>query len=289
MQIILISGFAGAGKSTALKILEDNGYYCIDNLPPPLLIPLIETYGIASPMQKIAISVDTRSRSLLRQLPHAIQKLNELKIENKIIFLEAQHNILIKRYSETRRKHPLSDGKKTINDCIIEEQELLYPIGNIAHRIDTSDLSANELRRLIKQIVDANSSPLHIVLQSFGFKYGLPIDSDFIFDVRCLPNPFYNSEIREFTGLDEPIINFLAKQPLVNKMIDDIYNMVSPWLNEFSQDNRHFVTISIGCTGGKHRSVYIAEQLTNLLTKYGYKTMVRHRQIHKDNKINNQL
>lgn len=281
MQIILISGLAGAGKSTALKILEDSGYYCVDNLPPPLLIQLIEVYGLSSPIQKIAVSVDTRSHTLLRQLPYAIQKLNEMGIDNKLIFLDARLDVLIKRYSETRRKHPLSDGKKTISDCILEEQELLAPVSNVAHHIDTSDLSANNLRKLIKQIVDADYSQLNIVLQSFGFKYGLPIDSDFVFDVRCLPNPYYDPTIREYNGLDQPIIDYLSQQPLVNKMINDIYVMVSQWLSEFGQDNRNYVTISIGCTGGKHRSVYITEELSKLIQSAGYKTMIRHRQIHK--------
>lgn len=279
MQLVLISGLAGAGKSTALKILEDSGYLCIDNLPPPLLTQLIELYAISSDIKKIAVGVDTRSHSMLRQLPEAIQNLTNLGSELKLIFLDAKTEILITRFSETRRKHPLSDGKNTISDCIALEREELATIANLAHHIDTSYLSANDLRRLIKEFVSSDYTQMNIVLQSFGFKFGLPIDSDFVFDVRCLPNPHYDVEIRHFNGLDEPIINFLDKQKKVQTMIEDIYIMLNKWLDEFSHDNRNYLTISIGCTGGKHRSVYIVEALAKLIQNSGYKTIIRHRQI----------
>lgn len=279
MQLILLSGLAGAGKSTALRILEDSGYYCVDNLPPPMLVQLIEVYALSSDATKIAVSIDTRSHSMLRQLPNAILNVQNLGIETKIIFLDASREVLIKRFSETRRKHPLSDGNKTISDCITEEIELLAAIYELAHKIDTSNLSANGLRAIIKQFVNADYSQLNIVIQSFGFKYGLPIDSDFVFDVRCLPNPHYDHSIRDFNGTEQPIIDFLEKETKVKSMINDIYTMVCPWLIEFSQDNRNYVTISIGCTGGKHRSVYIAERLSELITKAGYKTIIRHRQL----------
>ncbi|MBP9743375.1 MAG: RNase adapter RapZ [Burkholderiales bacterium] len=279
MQLILISGLAGAGKSTALRILEDSGYICVDNLPPPLLVQLIELYKTVSGVNKIALSIDTRSYSLLRQLPLAIASLNQLDITIKIIFLDARIDILIKRFSETRRKHPLANDKKTIGDCIIEEQEILAPMSMLAHRIDTSDLSANQLRGIIKQFVKADYSQLNIVIQSFGFKYGLPIDSDFVFDVRCLPNPYYDKNIRDFNGMETPIIEFLSKQNKVTAMITDIFNLINKWLGEFSRDNRNYVTISIGCTGGKHRSVYIAESLATRMQNAGYKTITRHRHI----------
>lgn len=279
MQLILLSGMAGAGKSTALRILEDSGYYCVDNLPPPMLMQLMETYALSTDTKKVAVSIDTRSLSLLRQLPNAILNVHNLGIETKIIFLDARVDVLIKRFSETRRKHPLSDGKKTIHDCILEEYEILAAISSLAHRIDTSDLSANTLRNIIKQFVEADYSQLNVVIQSFGFKYGLPIDSDFVFDVRCLPNPHYDPKIREFNGTEEPIISFLSKEPKVNKMIADIFQIVNDWLPEFSRDNRNYVTISIGCTGGKHRSVYIGKILAQLVTQAGYKVITRHRQI----------
>ncbi|MCC2645488.1 MAG: RNase adapter RapZ [Burkholderiales bacterium] len=279
MQLILLSGLAGAGKTTALRILEDSGYYCVDNLPPPMLLQLIEVYALTSDATKIAVSIDTRSHSLLRQLPNAILNVQNLGIETKIIFLDASHEVLIKRFSETRRKHPLSDGKKTISDCIAEETELLSAINALAHKIDTSNLTANGLRAIIKQFVNADYSQLNIVVQSFGFKYGLPIDSDFVFDVRCLPNPFYDNNLREFNGTEQPIIDFLEAELKVQNMINDIYTMIRPWLIEFSQDNRNYVTISVGCTGGKHRSVYIVERISELISKSGYKTITRHRQL----------
>lgn len=279
MQLILISGLAGAGKSTALRILEDSGYNCVDNLPPPMIVQLVEMYSLTSNSKKIAVSVDTRSFSLLRQLPTAIKNLNQLGIETKIIFLDAREDVLIKRFSETRRKHPLSDDKKTISDCISAEQELLSSISGLAHRIDTSDLTANQLRVIVKQFVEADYSQLNIVVQSFGFKYGLPIDSDYVFDVRCLPNPHYDKAIRDFNGLQAPIIEFLSKQEKVNLMINDIYYLIKSWVGEFSLDNRNYLTISIGCTGGKHRSVYIAECLAKLIKTGGYKTITRHRHI----------
>ena len=279
MQLILISGLAGAGKSTALKILEDSGYCCVDNLPPPMLVQLIETHLLSSDIKKIAVGVDTRSYSMLRQLPNAINDLAKLGIEIKIIYLDCKIDTLIKRFSETRRKHPLSDGQKTISDCIKEEQEILSSINDIAHKIDTSDLSANGLRTIIKQFVNADYSQLNVVIQSFGFKYGLPIDSDFVFDVRCLPNPHYDPNIRQFNGTQTPIINFLKNQPLVTNMINDIFGFITKWLGELRIDNRNYVTIAIGCTGGKHRSVYIAEQLAILIGELKYKIIIRHRQL----------
>lgn len=279
MQLILISGLAGAGKSTALKILEDSGYYCVDNLPPIMLSQLIQIHSFSSDVGKIAVGVDTRSYSLLRQLPSSIQELSNLGIDIKVIYLDAKVDVLIKRFSETRRKHPLSDGEKTISDCIKEEQDILANINHIAYKVDTSDLSANGLRSIVKQFVNANYTQLNVVIQSFGFKYGLPIDSDFIFDVRCLPNPHYEVEIRSFNGTEEPIIKYLDKQQKVQEMIDDIFNYIKKWLGEFSLDNRNYLTIAIGCTGGKHRSVYISERLAKLISALKYKVMIRHRQL----------
>lgn len=279
MQLILISGLAGAGKSTALNILEDTNYLCIDNLPPSLLPELVTLYKTSSAVQKIAVGVDSRVHSMLAELPQIIKVLDSPDIELKLIFLDARNDILINRFSETRRKHPLSNGSNTILDCIIQERETLSEIANIAHHIDTSNLSANNLRKMVKEFVHADYSQMNVVVQSFGFKYGLPIDSDFVFDVRCLPNPHYDKEIQDFNGLEAPIINFLAKQEKVTIMIDDIYNMLKNWLGEFSLDNRNYLTISIGCTGGKHRSVYISEEIAKKIRKSMYTVITRHRQI----------
>ena len=279
MQLVLISGLAGAGKSTALKILEDNGYYCIDNLPPPMLRQLLETHLLSADIEKIAVSIDTRSRSMLKKFPLLIKEITQLKIDFKAIYLDATNQELVRRFSETRRKHPLSGNNKTIIDCIRQEREMLSLIGEISHRIDTTALNANGLRTLVKQFVETESSPLNIVIQSFGFKYGLPIDSDFVFDVRCLPNPFYNLQIRELTGLEQPVIDFLEQCANVKIMIDDIASFISKWLNAFALDNRNYITISVGCTGGKHRSVYVVEQIATIIRKHGYKITIRHRQI----------
>lgn len=279
MQLILISGLAGAGKSTALKILEDTSYLCIDNLPPSLLPELISLYQKSSNVQKIAVGIDSRVNLMLSELPKIIKSFNLLEIELKLIFLDARNDILINRFSETRRKHPLSNNKNTILDCILQERIELDDIAKIAHHIDTSNLSANNLRKMIKDFVNADYSQMNIVIQSFGFKHGLPIDSDFVFDVRCLPNPHYDKEIKDFNGLEEPIINFLAKQEKVQTMINDIYNMLKNWIGEFSFDNRNYLTISIGCTGGKHRSVYITEEIAKKIRQDKYKVLTRHRQI----------
>lgn len=279
MQIIIVSGLSGAGKSTALKILEDSGYYCVDNLPTALLEQLIQIYK-AQGYSKIAIGVDTKSHELLQSFPKTIKILNKLGVDLRIIYLETHDDELIKRFSETRRKHPLSDGVKTIAECIIAERDILANISNLAHRIDTTGLSANNLRNIIKSFVDADYKQLNIIVQSFGFKYGLPVDSDFVFDVRCLPNPHYDKEIRDFNGTQEPIINFLSKLEIVSAMRDDIYNMVHKWLDTFSKDNRNYLTISIGCTGGKHRSVYLTEQVAKLFKETTpYNTIIRHRQL----------
>ncbi len=279
MQLILISGLSGAGKSTALKILEDSGYYCVDNLPIPILEQLINLYTQYN-YKKIALSVDTRSSPMLEQLPKSIKILQQQGVKTQIIYLDAKDDILIKRFSETRRKHPLSDGKNTVSDCIKQERLMLEPIESIAHKIDTSDLSANTLRNFVKQFVNADFSQLNIILQSFGFKHGLPIDSDFVFDVRCLANPYYDPAIRDFNGMQQPIIDFLDKQEKVQEMCQDIYELIGKWLQEFAADNRNYLTISIGCTGGKHRSVYLVEKLATMFKqKYSYQVLKRHRQI----------
>jgi RNase adapter protein RapZ len=279
MELVLISGLAGAGKSTALKILEDSSYFCIDNLPPSLLPDLIDLYHNSNNTRKIAVSIDSRSHAMLSELPNIISSIDKSGIKLKFIFLDARDDILVNRFSETRRRHPLSDENKTITDCILKERGELSEIANIAHHIDTSNLSANTLRRMIKEFVEADYSQMNIVIQSFGFKYGLPIDSDFMFDVRCLPNPHYDPKIKDFNGLEKPIIDFLSTQEKVQAMILDIYNMINNWFDDFSYDNRNYLTVSIGCTGGKHRSVYITEEIAKLIRRSGYKALTRHRQI----------
>lgn len=279
MKVILISGLSGAGKSTALKILEDSGYYCVDNLPITLLENLVQIYSSYG-YNKIAVGIDTKTSPILDQLPKSIKVLRNNNIDVRSIYLDASDTSLITRFSETRRKHPLSSDIRTVEESIAMERDLLCDISTFSHRIDTSILSANALRRIIKEFVEADFNQMNIIIQSFGFKYSVPIDSDFVFDVRCLPNPHYDKSIRDYNGTQQPIIDFLNKEESVQKMLHDIYNMVSNWFNEFSKDNRNYLTISIGCTGGKHRSVYLTEALSKLIkNNFQYSVIARHRQL----------
>lgn len=277
MQLILISGLSGSGKSVALRALEDSGFYCVDNLPATMLseaVSLYSDYGF----DHIAISVDVRSSPSLGALPTEMQKLRNQGVDVRLLFLEAQDETLVKRFSETRRRHPLSgNGDLTVKECIEVEKEMLGSIQELGTRIDTTDLAANSLRSWIKELVQADISRLTLVIQSFGFKHGVPLDADFTFDVRCLANPFYDKTLRPLTGLDQPVIDFFLKEPLVAEMTEDIRHMVQRWLPHFSQENRSYLTVAIGCTGGQHRSVYIAEKLANAFP--GQQVMLRHRQL----------
>ena len=278
MKLIVVSGLSGAGKSTALHILEDSGYYCVDNLPISLLQQLVQIYRDYG-YQNMAVGIDTRTSHLLEQLPQTLTELRR-DLDVRIVYLDANNNSLLTRFSETRRRHPLSSHTRTVEESINLERNLLAEISTIAHRIDTSNLSANDLRHYIKDVVAADFNKLNIVIQSFGFKYGLPIDSDFVFDVRCLPNPHYDKSIRDYNGTQEPIINFLEQQPEVENMLLSIYSMLSKWLDQFSNDNRNYLTIAIGCTGGKHRSVYLTECLATLIRRnFPYNVIPRHRQL----------
>lgn len=277
MQLILISGLSGSGKSIALRALEDSGYYCVDNLPATMLteaMALYQDYGY----DRIGISVDVRSSPSLGALPQEMQKLRDQGVDVRLLFLEAQDDTLVKRFSETRRRHPLAGtGLLTIHECIAEEKEMLGGIRELGARIDTTDLVPNTLRSWIKDLVAADSSRLTLIFQSFGFKHGVPLDLDFAFDVRCLPNPYYDPALRPLTGLDQPIVDYFLAAPQVAEMIGDIRRMVARWLPAFAQESRSYLTVAIGCTGGQHRSVYIAEQLAHAFTDQ--QVMVRHRQL----------
>ncbi|MTD32778.1 RNase adapter RapZ [Paludibacterium sp. dN 18-1] len=264
MRLILISGLSGSGKSVALRALEDSGFYCVDNLPATMLpeaLTLYSDYGY----DEIAISVDTRSSPSLGALPTEVLKLRERGVDVRLLFLEAKQETLVKRFSETRRRHPLSGSAMTVEECIRLELELLANIQELGIRIDTSELSANGLRNWVKKLVGADSSRLTLTFESFGFKHGVPLEADFLFDVRCLPNPYYDPQLRPFTGKDQPIIDFFLRTPQVAEMTEDIRQMVAKWLLTFRRENRSYLTVAIGCTGGQHRSVYITEQLAGLL------------------------
>lgn len=277
MQLIIVTGLSGSGKSIVLRALEDSGYYCVDNLPATLLPQIYEHLNSAD-KNRVAISIDTRSASL-EALPGNIKALKSQGLEVEVLFLESSVETLVKRFSETRRRHPLSNENTTLAESIQRERELLAALTDIGHHIDTSDLSANTLRSWVKDFVKLEHTGLTLLFNSFGFKHGIPLDADFVFDVRCLPNPHYDPELRPLTGCDAPVKEFLEKQEEVNSMLTDIRQYVEKWLPSFVRDNRSYLTVSIGCTGGQHRSVYFVEQLAKYFSQHGQKVLVRHREL----------
>ncbi|MFQ3345500.1 MAG: UPF0042 nucleotide-binding protein [Porticoccaceae bacterium] len=283
-RLVVVSGRSGSGKTSALNILEDVGFACIDNLPPTLLPDLIKQLNSEGINDDLRLAVGMDARNLtgdLNKLPDILARLEATGIEVSVIFLQARRNDLIRRYSETRRKHPLSNEAVSLPEAIDLEAEILSPILNISDRnIDTSGLSLHQLRDLIKNIIVPNN-PEHmaILFESFGFKKGLPDASDFIFDVRCLPNPYWKQELRSLTGFDESVIEFLESQVDVAAMLSDIIGFLTRWIPKFQANNRSYLTISIGCTGGQHRSVYIANRLREHFAKEQSLVQVVHKEI----------
>ncbi len=287
MELIIVTGLSGSGKSIALRVLEDSGYYCIDNLPATLLPQISHHLDVrnqdAANHNKVAISIDSRSAAL-EALPNAIEMLKSSGILVKVLFLESSVETLVKRFSETRRKHPLSNADTTLAESISHERELLAGITNLGHHIDTSNLSANTLRNYIRELISQPSTSqsnqgLILLFTSFGFKNGLPLDADFVFDVRSLPNPHYDPVLRPFTGKDLAVKAFLEKEPQVIEMLSDIQHYVEKWLPSFNQDNRSYLTVAIGCTGGQHRSVYFVEQLSAYFKQQKQHVIIRHREL----------
>src|SRR5512139_1588443 len=277
MQLFLISGMSGSGKSVALKVLEDSGFYCVDNLPAELLPALMDSLRGAG-YSRTAVSIDVRSGNSVQQLPQHIEQLRTRGIDVHLLFLDAQSDTLVKRFSETRRRHPLSDDKLTIPECVQRERDLLSDIARIGHRIDTSDLRANALQSWIKDFIRVDRAHLTLLFQSFGFKHGIPLDADLVFDVRCLPNPHYDPVLRPLTGCDAPVIEFLENTASAQKMYNDIRTFISDWLPCFIADNRSYLTVAIGCTGGQHRSVYFAEKLARHFESQ-QQVLLRHREL----------
>jgi len=277
MQLILITGLSGSGKSIALKVLEDASYYCIDNLPSRLLPAFIE-FATQNLFGKIAVSVDARSGKEFFELLPQIEALKQIVADLRVIFLDATTETLVKRFSETRRRHPLADDMMTLQECIESEREILAPIAETSLRIDTSDINANTLRAWIKDLVSIDRSRLTLVLISFGFKQGIPLDADTVFDIRCLPNPFYNPLLKALTGKDSAVAEFIQADFLAQQMLGDIRGYLEKWLPEYARDNRSYFTVGIGCTGGQHRSVYFAEKLGEHFRE-SYQVLVRHREL----------
>ncbi len=277
MHLIILTGLSGSGKSIALRALEDSSFYCIDNLPATLL-PQISHHLEASHQTKVAISIDSRNAAL-EALPSAIEHLKNSGNQVDVLFLESNIETLVKRFSETRRKHPLSNDDTTLAESIAHERELLSGLVELGHRIDTSNLSANTLRNYIREIIAQPDNSLVLLFTSFGFKNGIPLDADFVFDVRSLPNPHYDAALKPLTGKDAAVINFLQNTPTAIEMLADIQHYISKWLPSFEQDNRSYLTVAIGCTGGQHRSVYFVEQLSKYFKQQQQKVIIRHREL----------
>lgn len=282
IQVVLLTGMAGSGKSVALHALEDMGYYCLDNLPPELLTSLLSLQNLQRG-QHIAIAIDARSANSLHLVPTQLAAMRAAGAQVQLIYLDAQRDTLIRRFSETRRRHPLTNetlqkGPKALVQMIDEERALLAELREQAHVIDTSLIRSSQLQAYIKQLVKAPTTSMTLVFQSFGFKRGIPMDSDFMFDVRMLPNPYYEADLRPLTGLDAPVARFLEQQPEVLQMKNDIARFLDHWLTAMAHNHRSYVTVSIGCTGGQHRSVYLVSQLARHFSA-NWVTVLRHREM----------
>lgn len=283
MRLVVVSGRSGSGKSTALHLLEDNGFYCIDNLPAGLLPELArQAQNTDLSLPKVAISIDARNLpSDLKRFPELLKQVRDAGITCDVLFLAATDEVLIKRFSETRRKHPLTDGNLSLGEAIAAELKVLEPIIDLASlKIDTSHLTLYQLRDQLKhRLLSSQNNGPSILIQSFGFKRGVPVDADLVFDVRCLPNPYWKPDLRPFCGKDEPIRDYLEAQPDVQEMYQDIFQFLHKWLPRYAAGERSYMSIAIGCTGGHHRSVYIAERLVQDLSDNFSNLLIRHRDL----------
>lgn len=278
MQLILISGLSGSGKSIALHVLEDAGYYCVDNLPATLLPPLVRQLREEG-CERVAVAIDVRAGASIAALPQQLRDLQAMGIPTRFVFLEARDETLIARFSETRRGHPLSSDSTTLAEAIVREREMLENVAGLGNRIDTSSLNPNALRAWILDFAQsAASQGLTLLFESFGYKHGIPLDADLVFDVRCLPNPHYDPALRPLTGRDPAVARFLEGQAEVRKMAEDIRGFLYEWLPAYVRDNRSYLTVAVGCTGGQHRSVYLAEWLAGQFRDRA-RVLVRHRAI----------
>ncbi|MEJ2576304.1 MAG: RNase adapter RapZ [Gammaproteobacteria bacterium] len=283
-KLVVVTGLSGSGKSIALDALEDSGFYCIDNLPVSLFHTFAdEVMAESSPLyRRAAVGIDARNQANdLNQVLPRIERLRSRRITCEIIFLDAQQDVLIQRFSETRRRHPLTADQRSLEQAIDLEHKLLEPLLNAADlRIDTTRTTLHELRALIRQrVAEHPEGELSIVLESFGFKHGLPRNADFVFDARCLPNPHWRPDLRPFTGKDRPVADFLGADAHVNRMFDHIAAFLDTWIPCFRTEGRAYLTVAVGCTGGQHRSVYLAERLGRFLQEHGHSTLTRHREL----------
>jgi UPF0042 nucleotide-binding protein len=278
MQVVLLSGVSGSGKSVALRALEDAHFFCVDNLPADLIAPLVES-AQSRGEQKVAISADARSRDTLGQLPAIVEQLRGRGHDVRVIFLDTNNESLVRRFSESRRPHPLAREGQSLVDVIAEERGLLAWLAEIGHRIDTSALLSSQLRQWVLDLVVTNPSQLVLTFESFGFKAGVPLDADYMFDARCvLPNPHYDPQLRPLTGHDADVVAFLERETQANLYIEDIQRFLQRWLPRFMLDQRASITVAVGCTGGRHRSVYIVDQLAERFSG-DHQVVVRHRDL----------
>jgi len=283
-RLLIVSGLSGSGKSVALHVLEDLGYYCIDNMPAALLKSLVDEIMRQEklPDSRVAVGIDARNRrSDLASLPGLISELREDNVSTELLFLQASDEILLKRYSETRRRHPLAAHGTELREAIEEERSLLGPVINAADLVfDTSRTSVYELADAIRDRVDRRSSDmLSVLIESFGFKHGIPADADFVFDLRCLPNPYWQPSLRSKTGQDKEVADFLDRQPLFNQMFDSILQFMTRWIPEYVSFDRSYLTVALGCTGGQHRSVYMTEKIAAALQEFHKPVLTRHSEL----------
>jgi UPF0042 nucleotide-binding protein len=284
MRLIIVSGRSGSGKSTALNVLEDSGFYCIDNLPAGLLPELAERALIHTELAQplVAVSIDARNLpSHLSRFPQILQEVRGRHIQCDVLYLDADEETLLKRFSETRRRHPLSNDSRSLAEAIQVESSLLGPIIDLADlKINTTHLNLYQLRDSIKlRLLNKPEPGTAFLIESFGFKRGMPVDADLVFDVRCLPNPYWQPDLRAMSGLDAPCADYLSAQPEVEEMFQDIAGYLLKWLPRYAASNRAYVTVAIGCTGGHHRSVYLTERLGQLLQQTLKNVQVRHRDL----------
>lgn len=283
-ELVLLTGMSGSGKSVALHALEDSGFYCVDNLPPELLLPFMQL-DQHHREQRVAIAMDVRSAVSLPMVPAQLAHLKALDVDVRLLFLDATTDTLVHRYSETRRRHPLStneepqaDLKRDLMEAIELERELLSALHEEGHVIDTSLLRASQLQAYVKSLISAPSAQLTLMFESFAFKRGIPMHADFVFDVRMLPNPHYETGLRPLSGRDPAVADWLSRHPEVVQMQQHIQGFLDQWLPALEQDHRSYVTVAIGCTGGQHRSVYLVEQLASR-NAAEWVTLCRHREL----------
>jgi UPF0042 nucleotide-binding protein len=276
VQLVLVSGLSGSGKSIALRVLEDGGYYCVDNLPANLLMETVDFLAEAG-HDRAAVSIDARSAAL-PALPRHIEELRARGVDCRVLYLEANSSTLLRRFSETRRRHPLAGTGKTLAEAIERERQLLAGIAPLGSRIDTSELQPRVLQNWIRDQLGLGAGTLALLFESFSYKDGIPLDADWVLDCRMLANPHYDPQLRPFTGRDTPVIDYLKGDPLVARWLEDVQVLLRRWLPEIVRENRSHVTVAIGCTGGRHRSVYLAEELAKAF-RGEWRVLVRHRSL----------